>query len=48
MSTTEPATGHDFAEHHSIATCECGATFEGEHEGEALAQWYEHAQEAEA
>ena len=38
--------GHEFADHRSIATCECGATFEGDHEGEALAAWYQHACDA--
>lgn len=35
---------HGFADHRSIATCECGASFEGDHEAEAMALWAAHCE----
>jgi hypothetical protein len=41
-------TPHGFADLVCIATCECGATFEGDHEAEVLALWGEHCEACEA
>ena len=43
----EPSTSHGLAEQMTVATCECGAVFEGDHEAEALALWAEHCEACE-
>ena len=38
---------HDFADHRSVVTCQCGAVFEGDHEAEAMALWADHCDQFE-
>lgn len=45
MTRIEP---HGFAATVTIATCECGATFEGASDGQALSMWALHAEACES
>jgi hypothetical protein len=38
---------HEFADHVSLVTCQCGAMFQGDHEAEAMARWAVHCEECE-
>ena len=45
--TIEEPPAHGFADVLVIVTCECGTTFEGDHEAQAFSRWAEHCDEAE-
>ena len=38
---------HEFADHVSLVTCQCGAMFQGDHEAEAMTLWAVHCEECE-